>query len=217
LPEQPVPESAWHDACVELVRALLVAWLGRSARAAAVYRNLAVRVRADQRNVGFDPDVCLVEPAPPEATELESLQLWRTEHPPPSLVIEVVSPRHPYKDYAEIAEKCAAAGVRELVVFDPKLAGPRSGGGPHLLQLWRRLPEDTFERVSAGRVPAFSQVLGAWWHPIEYGERLGISDDVEGTRLWLTPEQAERQSKEDALRRVDELEAELGRRRGGVT
>lgn len=35
--------------------------------------------------------------------------------------------------------------------------------------------------------------------------------------LWLTPEQAERRGKEDALGRIAELEAELSRRRGGVT
>jgi len=33
----------------------------------------------------------------------------------------------------------------------------------------------------------------------------------------LTPEQAERRGKEDALGRIAELEAELSRRRGGVT
>ena len=222
LPEQPVPESAWHDACVELVRALLVAWIGRAARDIAVYRNLAVRVRADRPNVGFDPDVCLVEPAPPDSSELESLQLWRPGHAPPTLVVEVVSPRHPHKDYAEIAEKCAAAGVLELVVFDPKLAGPRSGGGPHLLQLWRRLPDGTFERISAGSTAALCEVIGAWWCPIDGGRHLGISEDAEGRRLWLTLEQAERaakeaerRSKEDALRRVAELEAALRAPRHG--
>jgi len=232
LPEQPVPESAWHDACVELVKALLVAWLTRTARAAAVYRNLAIRVHADRPKVGFDPDVCLVEPAPPEATELESLRLWQPEHAPPALVVEVVSPNHPYKDYREIAEKCAAAGVGELLVFDPKLGGPRTGGGPHLLQLWRRLPDQGFVRVHAARTPAFSQAIGAWWLAIDGAQRLGISDDPEGERLWLTLEQAERAAreaeraareaervaKEDALRRVAELEAELqvlgGRDRG---
>jgi hypothetical protein len=40
LPEEPVPESAWHDACLELIKALLAAWLERTARTAAVYRNL---------------------------------------------------------------------------------------------------------------------------------------------------------------------------------
>jgi Uma2 family endonuclease len=219
LPEQTVPESAWHDACLELVKALLVAWLKRTARAAEVYRDIAVRVRSDRPNVGFDPDICLVDPAPPEGTELESLKLWRADHAAPALVVEVVSPHHPHKDYSEIPEKCAAAGVGELVVFDPRLAGPRSGGGPHLLQLWRLLPGEGFVRVHAASTAAFSQVIGAWWVPIEGGSRLGVSEDPDGQKPWLTLEQservakeAERAAKEDALRRVAELEAELARR-----
>jgi Uma2 family endonuclease len=205
IPEETVPESAWHDACVELVKALLAAWIARSARSAAVYRNMAIRVRQDRPQVGFDPDVCVVEPAPLEGAELESLQLWRPEHAPPALVIEVVSPSHPFKDYAEIPEKCAASGVGELVVFDPKLCGPRTGGGPHLLQLWRRTADAHFTRVHAGNGPALSDVLGAWWLPVERARRLRITDDVDGTRLWPTAE-------EEALRRVAELEAELKRR-----
>jgi len=126
--------------------------------------------------------------------------------------VEVVSPSHPYKDYREIPETCAAAGVRELVVFDPKLAGPRAGGGPHLLQLWRREPDRSFVRIHAGGTPAFSEVLGAWCCPIETGKRLAISDDADARQLWPTREQAERQSKEAAQRRVAELEAELARR-----
>jgi Uma2 family endonuclease len=219
LPEQPVPESAWHDACVDLLKALLVAWLARTLRAAAVYRNLAIRVRSDRPKVGFDPDLCVIEPAPPEASELDSLRLWQPGHRPPSLVIEVVSPHHPTTDYSEVPEKCAAAGVGELVVFDPKLAGPRVGGGPHLLQIWRREGHG-FSRVHAGSTPGFSPLLGAWWFPLEGGQRLGITDEGDGRAPWLTPEQTERAAREAeqgarqvALQRIAELEAELARRR----
>jgi Uma2 family endonuclease len=205
LPEQSVPESAWHDACVELLKALLVAWLARTAGAAAVYRNLAIRVRSDRPRVGFDPDLCLIDPAPPEGSELDSLRLWQPGHPAPALVVEVVSPSHPTKDYAEIPEKCAAAGVGELVVFDPKLAGPRAGGGPHLLQIWRRSEGGDFVRVHASNAAGFCPLLGAWWTPLEGGQRLGIADDDGGTKTWLTVEQA-------ALRRVAELEAALAER-----
>jgi Uma2 family endonuclease len=213
LSEEPVPESAWHDACLELLKALLVAWVRRTGHDAAVYRNLAVRVRQDQPKVGFDPDLCVVEPIPPEADDLDSLLLWRPEHRTPLLVIEVVAPHHPYKDYAETPEKCAALGVSELVVFDPKLAGPRAGGGPHLIQLWRRQQDASFVRIHAASSPVFSPLLGAFWQPIDERRRLGISDDREGTRPWLTAEQTERAAKDDALRRVAELEAELTARR----
>lgn len=208
ISEEPVPESAWHDASVQLLKALLVAWLARTARAAAVYRNLAIRVRSDRPKVGFDPDLCLIEPAPPEGSDLDSLKLWQPGHPAPALVIEVVSQNHPTKDYTEVPEKCAAAGVAELVVFDPKLAGPHTGGGPHLLQIWQRADRDSFVRVHAANTAGLSPLLGAWWTPVEGGQRLGIADDAAGTKTWLTGEQA-------ALQRVAELEAALAERRGG--
>src|SRR5688500_9826443 len=39
IPEVPVPESAWHDGCLELLKALLVAWVGRTGRNTAVFRD----------------------------------------------------------------------------------------------------------------------------------------------------------------------------------
>src|SRR5262249_39616883 len=134
---EPVPEAAWHDNAIELLKALLVHWLARTGPDAAVFRNLPVPVSRDKPKVGFPPDLMLVAPAPPAATELSSLRIWEPGHTIPSLVIEVVSPGHPYKDYAETPDQCAALGVRELVVFDPLLVGPKASGGPQRVQLWR--------------------------------------------------------------------------------
>src|SRR5262249_17496646 len=151
-------EAAWHDRALELLKALLEHWVARTRRDAAVFRNFAVRVRQDCPAVGFDPDLCLVQPAPPGATELSSLRLWEPGHPVPALVIEVVSPGHPYKDYTETPDKCAALGVSELVVFDPLLVGPRAGGGPQRIQIWTRTDLGTFQRVAAGDGPFQSSV-----------------------------------------------------------
>ena len=229
--EEPVPESAWHDGCLERIKALLDAWIARIARDAVVFRDIAVRVRRGRPEVGWNPDVCIVEPAPPGASELESLRLW--EHPPPRFTFEAVSPNHPYKDHAIVPEKCAVAGVGELAVFDPLLAGPRSHGGPWLLQLWRRAGDGGFERVHAGGDAAFSEILGAWLVPDRVGRRLHVAGRANGGEPWLTreeqaqqrEEQAQqreeqarqreeqaRQREQDALRRVAELEAELRRR-----
>ena len=162
----------------------------------------------------------LVEPAPPERGRLDSLLLWLPDHRPPALVVEVVSPNHPHKDYAETPEKCAVAGVAELVVFDPALAGPQTGAGPHLLQQWLRQPDGSFVRCHAGAGAVCSPLLGAWWQPARESRRLFISDDATGLHAWLTGEQteraekdAERAEKEAALRRIAELEAELARSR----
>jgi hypothetical protein len=224
IPEEEVPESAWHDGCLELFKALLVAWVESTARDAAVFRDMAIQVRRERPRVGWNPDLCLVEPAPPGAGVLESMRLW--DHASPSFAFEAVSPHHPFKDYAVVPEKCALAGVRELCVFDPLLAGPRSQGGPWLLQLWRRAPDGGFERVHAGAAPARSEVLGAFLLPDETNRRIRVSDEASGNRYWLTrEEQAVAQAQEaarreqeatrreqEALRRVAELEAELLRR-----
>jgi hypothetical protein len=43
LPEEPVPESQPHDQTVDLLKAILLAWVARTGRSAQVARNLAVR------------------------------------------------------------------------------------------------------------------------------------------------------------------------------
>ena len=226
-----VPESAWHDGCLELLKALLVAWVESTGRNAAVFRDIVIQARKEKPRLGWNPDVCLVEPAPESAFELESMRLW--DHRPPSFAFEAVSPNHPYKDYSIVPEKCAVAGVGELCVFDPLLAGPRAQGGPWLLQLWKRAPDGSFERVHAGRTAARSEVLGAWLVPDEGARRLRIAGRPDGGEPWLTREEQARQREEqarqreeqarqreeqarqreeEALRRVAELEAELRRR-----
>lgn len=212
LPEEPVPESQPHDQTLDLLKALLLAWVERTGRNALVARNLAVRWEPSQPNIGVDPDLCLVEPRTPEGDELESLCTWKPGHTAPRLAVEVVSSK-PRKDYATAPEKCAAAGIEELWVFDPKLVGPRSGGGPHRLQLWRR-EDDGFRRLYAGEGPVYSPALSAWVFAVNEGQRVRIADDREGTQWWMTREEAERAAKDAALARIRELEEEL-RTRGG--
>jgi hypothetical protein len=221
---EPVPESAWHDLCLELVKALLVAWVTSTGRNAAVFRDMAIRVRKEKPTLGWNPDVCLVEPSPEGAPELESMRLW--DHSSPRFAFEAVSPNHPYKDYAVVPEKCAVAGVTELCVFDPLLAGPRAQGGPWLLQLWRRAEDGGFERVYAGDGAARSEVLDAYLLPHKTERRLRIAGRADGAEPWLTSEEralereqraseSARQASErerEALRRVAELEAELRRK-----
>lgn len=224
LSEEPVPESQPHDQTLDLLKALLLAWVARTGRSAQVARNLAVRWERSQPQIGTDPDLAVLEPAPTDFDELESLCTWQAGHAPPRLAIEVVSSRAK-KDYVAAPEKCAAAGVEELWVFDAHLVGPRLGGGPHRLQLWRRSAEG-FARVYAGDGPVYSPYLEAWVFAVNEGRRLRIADDETGTSWWLTPEEHERAEKEreraerdaavaerDAmLARVAELEARLAKR-----
>jgi hypothetical protein len=111
-----------------------------------------------------------------------------------------MSDTEPRKDYTIAPEKYGSSGARELVVFDPMLTGPRSHGGPFLLQVWRRDETGAFTRVHAG----------------DGGRRLRFAEDGAGERLWLTAEEAARAEQEAARARIAELEAQLAAVRRGV-
>lgn len=188
IPDVPVSFSDLHDEALTYLRALLSAWVERTHRNAKVGRELGIRWYPHERRMGFDPDVCVLEPPPPDVP-LTSVRTWVDGHSPPKLAVEVVSPSHPYKDDVDTPERCAACGVGELWVYDPLLTGPKIRGGPHLLQVWQRGGE-SFELVHAGSGPVRSLYLDAWLHPRATRQpreaRLEISDDRAGSQRWLT-------------------------------
>jgi Uma2 family endonuclease len=202
LPEEQVPESRPHDLVVDHVRALLVAWAARVARQMTVCRNLAVRWSRETPAIGVDPDVCVIEPSPPEGDALTSLRLWEPGHVPPLLAVEIVSPTRADKDYTQSPAKYAVNGTGELWVFDPELAGPKDGGSAYRIQVWRRNEDRDFQRVYAGEGPVWSEAVKGWLVAVDEGKGLGLADDEKGTRLWLTGEQ-------QAQRRAELLAAKL--------
>lgn len=228
IPEGPAPESTAHHAAVHRIYELLAAWSRRVSgeRSICLGQELAVRWLEQYPRTGIDPDVCVIEPAPPDFDDLKSLRIWEPGRVPPRLAIEVVSSSHPYKDYASIQERYAAMGVEELLVFDPLLQGPRSLGGPVPLQLWRRDVTLAFDRVHFGDEPVHSAVLDAWF--IAEGRSLHISDDRKGTARWRTDHEQltlaqgeieranaeaerQRQAREALEQRLRELERRLTR------
>jgi len=194
VPEGTVPESIPHSTGTQHILALLSFWAARAERPLFAARNLAVRWLEAHPAIGIDPDVCLLDPPPPEVESLSSLCLWKPGHVAPPLAFEVVSQSHPYKDYVGIQERYATIGTRELVVFDPLLHGPKAFGGPVLFQLWRRGVGDLFERVYAGPGPVFCETLEAWL--AEAGGLLRISRDRAGQDRFLTEHEYERAEKE---------------------
>ena len=208
LSDEAMPESLAHREAVDLLRALLERWArGRSVQVAA---NLAIRWDEAHRAIGVDPDVSVFSPPPPlDGDDLRSVRTWEPGHSAPLLAIEVVSTTNPNKDYLLAPDKYAASGTGELWIFDPLLAGQRSPGGPLRLQVWRRDEEGAFVRVYAGDGPAITPVLGAHLVVTDEGHKLRIADDAEGTKMWLTGEEAERAAKDEALARVAALEAAL--------
>lgn len=209
LSEENMPESSAHRDTVDLLKLLLLAFVARTQRSAHVAANLACRWDRDHPSIGVDPDIALIEPAPPsEASALRSLRTWEPGHVPPRFAVEVVSPTNPNKDYVTAPAKYAALGTRELVIFDPEHLGPAVMGGPHVLQVWRRTDDSrTMARVYAGHGPAYSSELSAWLIPTPQG-RLRIADDEQGRSPWLTREEAEAEAhKQEAAARKQEAEA----------
>jgi hypothetical protein len=198
IPEGPVPESTAHDAALLRIYSLLTAWAARVGNGARIARNLALRWLSQHPRTGIDPDVCVLQPGPPDFDDLTSLRLWEPGRQPPPLAIEVASAGHPYKDYVSIHERYAALGAGELLVFDPLRVGPRALGGPVALQLWRRDATGTFERAHFADDPVYSTALDAWF--IAEGRTLHIADDRGGQRRWLTEAEELRLKAADAER-----------------
>ncbi len=224
-----IPETSLHGAIIDLLKAILHFWVLRYLRDALVLGNVALRWDRAHPKVGVDPDVLLVEPAPPGGERrLRSLLTWKPGYRPPRVAVEVVSRNTAAKDYGEGPDKYAASGTKELWVFDPERFGPSMHGGPYVLQVWRRDAEGRFARVYAGEGPARTEELGGWLVVTDGGTRLRLADDERGERLWPTEAEAERAAKEKeraakekeraakeaALARIAELEAELARRGG---
>ena len=216
VPEIPVPESDTHDLSIEYLRGVLLAWARRTARHVKLARNLGIRWVEQEPRAGFDPDLCLIEPPPPDRGTLRSLCLWRPGHVAPRLAVEVVS-SHPYKDYIDTPERCAACGVAELWIYDPMMLGPKAHGGPYLIQVWCRDDSGNMHRIHAGSGPVYSPALGAWLHPVESDEpqeaQLRLADDATGRSFWPTLDEAAQQHVHAEKRRADAAEAELARLR----
>jgi hypothetical protein len=106
--------------------------------------------------------------------------------------VEIVSTTDPRKDYVIAPTKYAACGVRELWIFDPNLDGPKAGGGPYVLQIWRtvgRSNKRAFRRVYAGGGPGFSREMAAWL--VFVGGHLRLAEDRAGAKLWPTHAETE--------------------------
>ena len=112
LPEGPVPQSVPHDEATERLRALIKAWARNLPRPVFVAHDLAIRFSEAHPKVGIDPDLCLLDPPPPNVGQLQSLALWKEGHAPPSLCLEIVSRGHPHKDYRDLPHRYAHVGAR---------------------------------------------------------------------------------------------------------
>lgn len=216
LQEEDVPESAWHDAIIELLKLVLRAWAARASVDALIASNLALRWSQTRWKVGVDPDVAVYVPPPPGGEDTSSVCTWEPGHSPPRVAVEVVSRSTATKDYVTGPDQYAASGTTELWVFDPKLYGPKVHGGPFLVQLWRRDEGGVFRQLYRGDGPCRSPEMGAWLVVTDDGTRLRLADDRDGLRLWPTTAERESERAERESERATSLEAEVARLRAEV-
>jgi len=207
LEEETMPESTTHDQCLILLQDVLQQHAHAAGRDALVARNLACRWDPNDARVGVDPDLCLIEPAPPQVEFLEQLHIWKRGHSVPRLGVEVVSRTTANKDYFDAPARYTRLGVRELWVFDPFKAGPEDTGGPFVLQVWR-LEGGHMRRIHAGPSPAFSPEVGAWLVVTDGGLRLRLADDEQGKVLWPTAAEAKEAARQQEAQARQLAEAE---------
>jgi hypothetical protein len=140
--------------------------------------------------------------------------LWRPGCSPPTICFEIVSARHPHKDYRDVHERYAPSERASSWSSIRCWPGPHRLEDPVSLQLWRRDASGAFERVYAGAGPVYSEVLEAWLHAAD--RLLAVSNDRAGKDRWLTREYHERAEKERERAAREDLERRLAalQRRG---
>lgn len=171
-----------------------------------------------------DPRACL---APDIFVRLggkdDPFRTWKVwERGAPDVAVEILSASDERdRNWNDKLERYRRVGVRELVCFDPEVEPP-------VLRVWEAVDGDLVERRLAG-LEAPSRCLPGSWVVLgdeRVGSVLRLRRGVEGTDLFPTPEEQEREAaarareavdRERALRvsaeaRIRELEAELARR-----
>ncbi len=170
----------------------------------------------------LSPDVFVKLGAPNDY--FDTWKVW--ERGAPDVAVEIVSKSDRPEDAWETKyARYLAAGVREVVRFDPD--APGSG-----FSVWDRIEGDLVQRASDDPALFECASLGLWWVivPSPAGPMLRLAKDREGTQLLPTPAEHERQRaeqqarEEEAARRkaeedraalaaeVERLRAELARR-----
>jgi len=214
--EERVGEEMLQRWIVELLRPLLERWLSEQGLNAFVGADQFIYYGRYDPHRRVAPDLYVLPGVEPK-TRVRTWKVWQSGIAP-SFALEVVSSDWE-KDYVETPERCAEAGIGELVVFDPSW-GERPGGVGMRWQIFRRLKRQGLRRIEATSEDRVrSRALGCWLRAVGVGDatrvRLGVGP--RGDELVPTAEEAERSAKEAALVRIAELEAELAKRGGRRT
>jgi hypothetical protein len=157
------------------------------------------------------PDLYVL-PGVPQERVIKSWKTWEERGLVPSLAIEIVT-TDVVKDYEECPELYRALGVRELVIYDPKIEA-----APRRIKRWRfqvyRRTSRGFSRVVATDVDRVrSHALGAWLRVVGEGmaRRLRIATGLRGETLLPTSDEVAKTAHGRAEEERNRAEAERKR------
>jgi Uma2 family endonuclease len=203
--EEKVGQDTLQMLILELLRPLLERWYALRDKPTFVGADQFIYYKRFHPEKVVAPDLYVLPGVPP-GRRIKSWKVWKTGIVP-SFALEVVSSDNPEKDYVEVLDRYAELGVDELVVFDPdhELSDDRVRWQRH-----RRLKTRGFVKVESSNADRIrSRRLGCFLRVVGDGDsaRLRLATGPTGDDLFPTGEEAERTAKEQALRRVAELEA----------
>lgn len=194
--EEKVGEDILQRWIAELLRPLVERWFRERRIKALVGADQFIYYRPHSPIDRVSPDVYVLPGVRPD-THVPSWKTWE-KGIVPSFAFEIVS-KDWEKDYAEAPERYAAAGVPELVVFDPR---PERHPERVVWQVFRRVGNRPLTRIEVSqRDRVRSKALGCFLRVVGSNEsqrvRLGVGP--RGDELFPTGEEAERAAREAAL------------------
>jgi hypothetical protein len=215
--EEKLGEDSLQTFILELLRPLVERYYQLAGKPTFVGADQFIYYKRFHPRKVVSPDVYVL-PGVPAGRRIKSWKVWQTGIVP-SFALEVVASKEYEKDYREAPERYAELGVDELIIFDADFALDEDRVR---WQRYRKLKKRAFVRVEASNADRIrSRTLGCFLRAVGEGDgmRLRLGTGQAGDDLFPTEAEAkdamvaaERAAKEEALREVAELRAQLAKR-----
>ncbi len=210
--EVKVGQDTLHMLILELLRPLVERWFAELGKPTFVGADQFVYYKQFHPSKVVAPDLYVLPGVAP-GRRFKSWKTWKTGVIP-SLAVEVITSDDVENDYREAPERYAELGVDELIVFDPDFA---QSDERRRWQRFRKLQKRGFVRVESTNADRIRvRTLGCFLRVVgeEDAARVRLGTGPTGETLVPTEAEAERAAKEEALRKVAELEARIARHEG---
>jgi len=193
----------------ELLRPMLARFLAERGVVAHAGSDQFIYWECGDAKACVAPDLYVL-PGVPQKRVIKTWKTWEEGDIVPSLAVEIVT-TDVEKDYEEAPDRYRDLGVRELVIYDPKVEGAPRRIKRWRFQVYRRTPRGLVRVIATNADRVRSHVLGAWLRVVGEGaeRRLRIATGLRGETLMPSAAEAERIRAEAERTRADRLEALL--------